>query len=160
MPSNLWYFVSVGGDYSRAYIDVKDAQWLCEGELAPADINNISPSQFVVYRFGVFVIRLLHKTIGTPEVTLLLANNLPSNNYTNNCFRHSFFYERARRILFVRRERMESIGDFILVIVHTLAHIHADDLADDANPIFLRTFYKVSLLCFFFNLDLYSMLHI
>ena len=63
---------SLGADYSRAYIDVKDAQWLCGGALAPADINEISPSQFVVYRFGVFVIRLLHQTIDTPEVRILM----------------------------------------------------------------------------------------
>ena len=132
-----------GADYSRAYIDVKDAQWLCQGDLTPADINNISASQFVIYRFGVFVIRLLHKMIGTPDVTLLLANNLPANNYEQNCFRNSIFYEHSRKILFVRRERMESIGDFVLVIVHSLAHVHADDLVADSNPIFLRTFYKV-----------------
>ena len=39
---------------------------------------------------------------------------------------------------------MESIGDFILVILHCLAHIKVDDLKDDANPLFLRNFYKVS----------------
>ena len=58
----------LGGDYSRAYIDVKDAQWLLQGDLKPVDINQISPSQFVVYRFGVFTIRMLAKCIGTPEV--------------------------------------------------------------------------------------------
>ena len=59
---------SSGGDYSRAYIDVKDAQWLLEGDLKPLDVNSISPSQFVIYRFGVFVIRILNKFIQTPEV--------------------------------------------------------------------------------------------
>ncbi len=51
---------------------MKDAQWMCHGDLIPVDINEISPSQFVVYRFGVFVIRLLHKTIETPEVCALV----------------------------------------------------------------------------------------
>ncbi|XP_064598475.1 uncharacterized protein LOC135464837 [Liolophura sinensis] len=37
---------------------------------------------------------------------------------------------------------MDSIGDFVLVIVHSLAHIKVDDLTDDANPLFLRQFYK------------------
>ena len=47
---------------------MKDAQWLLQGDLKPVDINQISPSQFVVYRFGVFTIRMLAKCIGTPEV--------------------------------------------------------------------------------------------
>jgi hypothetical protein len=53
-----------GADYSRPYIDVKDAQWTCKGDLVPVDITQISSSQFVVYRFGVFVIKLLHQQIG------------------------------------------------------------------------------------------------
>ena len=117
---------------------------MCNGNLNPVDINNISAREFVIYRFGVFVIHLLHHTIQTPEVTLLLASNLPSNNYTKNAFRHSFFYEHARKVLFIRQERMESIGDFVLVIAHCLAHIRSEDMANDANPLFLRQFYKVS----------------
>ncbi len=39
---------------------------------------------------------------------------------------------------------MESIGDFLLVVLHCLAHIKTDSLTDDANPMFLRNFYKVS----------------
>ena len=62
-----------GADYSNAYIDAKDAQWLCSGDLSPADINGISASQFVIYRFGVFIIRLLHQNIGTPEVSMFFA---------------------------------------------------------------------------------------
>ena len=52
--------VVAGADYSKAYIDVKDAQWACKGDLVPTDINSLGPSQFVIYRFGVFLIRLLH----------------------------------------------------------------------------------------------------
>lgn len=132
----------LGGDYSRSYMDVKDAQWVCKGDLKPADINQISPAQFVIYRFGVFVTRLLHETIGTPEVSLLLATNLPPNNYEHNAFRNSVFYEHAKKILFVRRERMDSIGEFVVVILHSLAHIKTGDLTDDSDTVFLREFYK------------------
>ncbi|XP_062603182.1 uncharacterized protein LOC134264959 [Saccostrea cucullata] len=132
----------LGGDYSRPYMDVKDAQWVCKGDLKPADINQISPAQFVIYRFGVFVTRLLHQTIGTPEVSLLLATNLPPNNYKRNAFRNSVFYEHSRKILFVRRERMDSIGEFVVVILHSLAHIKTGDLSDDSDTVFLREFYK------------------
>jgi len=134
--------IILGADYGQPYIDVKDAQWLCRGELTPLDLNDMTPGAFVVYRYGVFIIRLLNQAIQTPDVTLLLASNLPTNNYEKNAFRKSFFYERARRVLFVRRERLESIGDFVLVLLHCLAHIKVDDLTDDGNPLFLREFYK------------------
>ncbi len=141
--TDIYVFHTTGADYSRAYIDVKDAQWVCRGELKPVDINSITPSQFVTYRFGVFITRYLAQTIRTPDVTLLLASNLPPNNYDRNCFRNSFFYEHKRKVLFVRHERIDSIGDFILLVVHCLAHISTKDLKDDANPLFLRQFYKV-----------------
>ena len=136
-----------GGDYSRPYIDLKDAQWLCHGDLRPADINDITPSQFIIYRFGVFITRFLEKTVGAPPVTLLLADNLPGNNYERNAYRHSFFYEHAQKILFIRKERMESIGEFVLLILHCMSHVAVDDLRDDANPLFLRVFYKVRIYC-------------
>ena len=99
--------------------------------------------QFVVYRFGVFTTQLLQEVMDVPEVTLLVASSLPANNYSKNAFRNSFFYERSRRILFVRQERMDSVGDFIVLIMHCLAHIKVDELADDGNVMFLREFYKV-----------------
>lgn len=122
----------------------QDAQWVCKGELIPVDINELSPTHFVVYRFGVFITQLLQQRLDIPEVTLLLASSIPPNNYAKNAFRNSFFFERSRRILFVRQERMESVGDFIVVVLHCMAHVKVDDLTDDNNPIFLREFYKVS----------------
>ncbi len=134
----------LGASRGRPYIDLKDAQWLCSGDLIPVDINELSPASFVVYRFGVFVTQLLENRMNVPSVTLLLASNLPPNNYDNNAFRNSFFYEHSRQILFVREERLHSVGDFVVVIMHCLAHILVEDLSDDQNPLFLRAFYKVS----------------
>jgi len=131
-----------GANYSHPYIDVKDAQWMCAGDLVPVDSAQISPSQYVVYRFGVFVIRLLHQQIGTPDVTLLLASNLPPNNYDRNAFRNSVFYEYSKNLLFVRRERMDSIGEFVVLILHAVSHIHVGEMTDDGNAHFLRMFYK------------------
>lgn len=79
--------VVTGGDYSVPYIDVKDAQWRCDGELIPVDIKNISASQFVIYKFGVFVSQLMQELIGSPEVSILLASNLPPNDYVRNAYR-------------------------------------------------------------------------
>ena len=134
----------LGASQGRPYIDLKDAQWLCTGDLIPVDINDLSPANFVVYRFGVFITQLMEKRMNVPSITLLLASNLPPNNYQNNAFRNSFFYENSRQILFVREERLHSVGDFIVVIMHCLSHILVNDMSNDQNPLFLRAFYKVS----------------
>ena len=126
------------------YIDLRDAQWVCSGDLVAVDIEKLRPANFVVYRFGVFVSNLLQTRNNMPEVTILVASNLPPNNYTRNCFRNSFHYEHATKILFVREERMETVGEFVLVVIHCLSHIKVDDLTDDYNPDFLREFYKVN----------------
>ena len=125
------------------YIDIRDAQWECKGKLVPTDIQSLKASDFVVYRFGTFVSRLLMNRNSLPEVTVLLASNLPPNNYHKNCFKNSFYYEHSRNILFVRKERMESVGEFVLVIMHCLAHLKVGDITDDTNPLFLREFYQV-----------------
>lgn len=78
------------------------------------------------------------------EVRLLLASQLPNNNYHRNAFRHSIFYQRApTATLFIRRERLSSVGDLVMVIVHSMAHIAAKQMEDDSDPYFLRAFYKV-----------------
>jgi len=126
------------------YIDLRDAQWVCSGDLVAVDIEKLRPTNFVVYRFGVFVSNLLQAQNNMPEVTILVASNLPPNNYTRNCFRNSFYYEHATKILFIREERMETVGEFVLVVIHCLAHVKVDDLTNDYNPDFLREFYKVA----------------
>ncbi len=129
---------------NQPYIDLRDAQWECKGDLVPVDIQSLRPSDFVVYRFGVFVSQLLSLQNHLPEVSVLLASNLPPNNYARNCFRNSFHYQHAGQLLFIRKERMDSVGEFVLVIMHCLAHINAGELTDDSNPLFLRAFYQVS----------------
>ncbi|EDV28435.1 uncharacterized protein TRIADDRAFT_51343 [Trichoplax adhaerens] len=133
----------LGAGSSGSYIDSKDAQWICKGDLIPVDINHLSPSHFVIYRFGLFVVKMLRQCAKFPEVTMLVASNLPSHKYDRNAFRNSYHYDRKRNILFIRNERLESVGDFIVVIMHALAHVKVGDLANDGNPDFLREFYKV-----------------
>ena len=139
---------AVGGSTAQTtspYIDLRDAQWVCSGDLVAIDIEKLRPTNFVVYRFGVFVSNLLQARNNMPEVTILVASNLPPNNYTRNCFRNSFYYEHATKILFIREERMETVGEFVLVVIHCLSHVKIDDLTDDCNPDFLREFYKVGM---------------
>ena len=132
------------GSDSSPYVDLKDAQWECKGELLPVKAQDLKPSDFVVYRFGMFVAKLICKQSQLPGVSMLIASNLPPNNYTHNCFRNSFFYEHSKKALYIRKERLESVGEFIVVIMHCLSHIRVGDLANDSNPLFLREFYQVS----------------
>ena len=134
---------AVGGD-SSPYIDLKDAQWECKGDLLPVKVQDLKPSDFVVYHFGMFVANMICKHSQLPGVSMLIASNLPANNYTHNCYRNSFFYENSKKALYIRKERLESVGEFVLVIVHCLSHIRVGDLANDGNPLFLREFYQVS----------------
>uniref|UniRef100_UPI00398E5B47 uncharacterized protein n=1 Tax=Pristiophorus japonicus TaxID=55135 RepID=UPI00398E5B47 len=126
----------------RPYIDIMDAQWTCEGNLVPLTVEKISVTELVVYRFGIFVVQLVKRSINAPEINLLLASSLPTNNYTRNAFRNSFFYQHSRQRLYIRQQRLASVGDFCLLLVHCLAHLTADELSDDSNPQFLKLFHQ------------------
>ena len=58
-----------------------------------------------------------------------------------------FSTQRAENTLFIRRECLASVGSFVLLLIHCLAHIAADDLHQDSSPAFLRLFYKVFITC-------------
>lgn len=134
---------TVKSSISTPFIDIQDAQWMLGNKLQVVDLNSISTSEFVVYRFGVFVTKLMQRVLEISEVRLLLASQLPNNNYHRNAFRHSVHYQRApTATLYIRRERLTSVGDLVMVIVHSMAHIAVDQMEDDSDPYFLRAFYK------------------
>lgn len=58
-----------------------------------------------------------------------------------------FSTQSAENTLFVRRECLASVGSFVLLLIHCLDHIAVDDLQQDSNPTFLRSFYKVFIAC-------------
>ncbi|XP_034864793.1 uncharacterized protein LOC118013216 isoform X3 [Mirounga leonina] len=77
-----------------------------------------------------------------PEITLQIASRLPAMDASDNAFQGSFFYQSTENTLFVGRESLASAGSFILLLIHCLAHIATEDFRQDANPAFLRSFYK------------------
>lgn len=127
----------------ESYIDIKDDTLFGgDDELVPVDLNTLPGRSFVVYKFGCFVADLLAVHCHHIPVTLLLATKLPPNTYLErNAYRNSFFYDANNRILYIRNERMDNVGEFVVVIVHCLAHIAAGDLRDDSNPVFLKEFH-------------------
>ncbi|XP_077467722.1 uncharacterized protein LOC144083614 [Stigmatopora argus] len=128
---------------SVKFVDVLECQWECEGELIPTKVSGLSHREFLVYQHGLFLLHTLHALQLTPAVSLQIAESLPLNNYRNNAFRNSFFYQEADETLFVRRQRLGSVGGFSFLLLHCLAHVATDDMSDDSSSAFGKLFCKV-----------------
>lgn len=132
------------------YIDERD-DLLFSGDdsLQPVDLDLANAREFVIYKFSCFIRDLLTVHCFHKPVDILLADKLPpNNNLPNNAYRNSFHYDPNNRLLYLRRDRLENVGEFILVLVHTLSHIHVDDMRNDADPKFIKEFYKsLSVVC-------------
>nr|XP_002738967.1 PREDICTED: uncharacterized protein LOC100369241 [Saccoglossus kowalevskii] len=131
------------------FLDNRDAQWGNDGKLVPVDLNKLSGRNLVVYKFGCFVIELLAVHCQHKPVTLLLAEKIPANEEISaNAYRNSYHYDHSNRILYMRLARLDFVGEFLLVLAHSLAHIHTGDMRDDTQPEFSREFHKsLSVLC-------------
>jgi hypothetical protein len=106
------------------YLDERDAGWTTDGELLPLDLNKVNSRTFVIYKFGCFVIDLVAAHCDHSPLTLLLAEKIPPNDQLpKNAYRNSFYFDAVNRILYIREARLDSVGQFITVLVHTLAHI-------------------------------------
>ena len=138
-------------------------------EAAVCDVDTLTSSQFVLYRFGVSLINTLHRhglgvahspglmpgDEGSPmarPVRLLLAEYLPTDSrlkkkYEKTAFRNSIHYDAENHILYVRHQRLESPGSFVLLLVHSLSHIGSGKW-DDRHVDFVKHFYDcLQLLC-------------
>lgn len=140
-------FIFTSGHTSGVHITDEHLHTTKGDQLTPVELDHLSPSTFIVYQYGVNIMRLLQKAAGAPVVEILIASNLPRNNFTWNAFRNSFFYQYSGNILWVRQQCLDSVGDFVLLVLHCLAHIKAGDFVDDSHTRFLRNFYKVGVIC-------------
>lgn len=133
----------------EAYIDHRDAGWTKDEKLIPLDLNKVDSRTFVVYKFGCFVVDLLSAHCQHPSVTLLLADKIPPNKHLEkNAYRNSFHYDAHNHILYMRADRTDCVGQFVLVLVHTMAHIKSGDLRDDTNSQFAEELYRaLSVVC-------------
>ncbi len=131
------------------YIDPLDAQWTGDTTLHTLALTALSPRHFVVYKFGCCVMKSLETVCGYEPATLLLADKIPPNkSFHNNSFRNSFAFDARNKIIYIRLERLENVGEFLLVLVHTLAHIKAGSFESDSHHCFLREFFRaLSLIC-------------
>lgn len=53
-----------------------------------------------------------------------------------------FSIQGAENTLFIGRECLASVGSFVLLLIHCLAHITAEDFHWNSNPSFLRSFIR------------------
>ncbi|CAK7318509.1 hypothetical protein VULLAG_LOCUS21222 [Vulpes lagopus] len=111
-------------------------------ELITVQPTDLSAREFVVYQYGLSILHLLTPELHAPEITLQVASCLPAMEASDNAFQGSFFYQRAENTLFVGRESLASVGSFVLLLIHCLAHVATKDFHQDSNPAFLRSFYK------------------
>ncbi|XP_019509167.1 PREDICTED: uncharacterized protein LOC109388688 isoform X1 [Hipposideros armiger] len=122
--------------------DVSKTQILQKEELITVQSTDLSAREFVVYQYGLSILHLLIPQLHAPEITLQIASHLPAMEASDNAFQGSFFYQSAENTLFIGRECLASVGNFILLLIHCLAHIAAENFHQDSSPAFLRSFYK------------------
>jgi hypothetical protein len=130
--------------WNAAAVDAADATLAQSGtgELVALDARELSPYQFVAFKFGTFVAELLQKVTGFPRVNVLLARSLPRSTYGNNAYRNSVYWEPQQSTLWLHVARVENVGTFVLVLVHAMAHVAAGQMTDDADVQFVRLLYR------------------
>ena len=138
----------LSGNNPSHYIDSKDALWVNDTEFHTVSTSSISPKAFVMYKFGCCIIKSLSAYCSHDPVSLLVADKIPPNRHIQqNAFCNSFMFDTKNRILYVRLERLENVGEFILVLVHILSHIQVGCFDNDTNPEFVKEFYRCLSFC-------------
>jgi hypothetical protein len=118
------------------------------------DVSALDARSFVIYKFGCYIAGLVATRCRHSPVTVLLADRLPPNpQLTKNLYRNSFHFDASNRIVYIRAARLDTVGEFVLVLVHCLAHIHSGQcqgthflLSSFTSP----QFFSVDVFFFFF----------
>lgn len=139
------------------FLDEKDrAMPANEGRLEQVDVARLPTAQYVVYGFATWVIENIQKMgLGVPEIKIAVASSLPDVQSNAIAFRNSYHYDASRKTLYVRDTRLNTIGEFIVVVLHAVAHIMASAAPErhgaicwnDADPAFLTQFYGLLEVC-------------
>ncbi|XP_021231889.1 SCO-spondin-like isoform X4 [Numida meleagris] len=95
--------------------------------LIPMDLASLSPRRFVVYRFGCAVVRLLTRTCSCPALVLMLAQSVPAQSPDQALLPGpgDFYYDAINKYLYVHAAKLEDAGEFIAVLMNSMAWITA-----------------------------------
>jgi len=142
--------VAEGPVIEAYYLDEKDASWsnsAVKAEdcvLSPAELKQLSPKESSVLEFGMRQARLLSSEWELPTVIVSVVSDLPvghDKKAIGNAFRRSYRYDENKNQLFVRKERLEEPGAFLMVVLHAMAHIKVNAMEHDQAPEFVGAFY-------------------
>ncbi|KAM9734328.1 uncharacterized protein ACNS7B_016072 [Menidia menidia] len=101
-----------------------------DGQLIPTALDNLSPQHSAVFLFGCQVMRLLGNCPEFPSVLLLLAKSIPIPSPPSNegplphCS-GDFYFDATNQILYLSEAKLQHVGNFIAVILQSMAHIAA-----------------------------------
>ncbi|XP_040546472.1 zonadhesin-like isoform X6 [Gallus gallus] len=104
--------------------------------LIPMDPASLSPHQFVVYHFGCAVVHLLTRAFSHPALVLMVAQSIPAQS-PDQVLLPGFgdsYYDAINKSLYVHAARLEDAGEFIAVLLTTVAWITAGCPSTGAVP--------------------------
>merc|ERR1712232_90765 len=121
------------------FVDNRDSEWAERSEefvvqLSDEELDN---REFAVLIFG----RWLLKFVGCAE-TIFAADAFPPPQH-RSAFGYSYHIDHERGKLYIRRARLETAGDCMIVVLHAAAHLAIKQSAtDDDDPVFVREFHR------------------
>ncbi|XP_072885876.1 uncharacterized protein [Hemitrygon akajei] len=128
---------------AESHNNLPDPTPLSDNSLIPADLGNLSPHHFVIYRFGCSITHLLYSSCDHTPLTLLMADDVPNEqgiHCKNRSYTNGFYYDANNRILYIKSTWLNNVGQFIVLILHVMAHVKAGIQINDDHPIFTEEF--------------------
>merc|ERR1712139_145965 len=115
------------------------------GETVSANRLNVKEKQVYKSCMKLWNNTLVKVGLRSNSIELIIASKLPHNSYEGNCYRNSIFYDQKANKAYVRRKRLENIGELAIILAHTAAHIRTYDVSggtmmNDDSPAFRKHF--------------------
>lgn len=118
---------------TNRFVDLREIAWKPEGRgVDPIPLNALNAQQFLAFKAGTAVIRTLRRQLHFPKEDVVMARSLSSFGFTQptavdavllrSCpYTRSFLYDDAHGELYVRIERLDSLGGYIVALIHIMA---------------------------------------
>eukprot|EP01012_Entosiphon_sulcatum_P015939 TRINITY_DN2090_c0_g1_i3.p1 TRINITY_DN2090_c0_g1~~TRINITY_DN2090_c0_g1_i3.p1 ORF type:complete len:4887 (-),score=935.84 TRINITY_DN2090_c0_g1_i3:7-14667(-) len=126
------------------FSDTKENEIQPGAKVVDYEAGELRPDQEVAIEFGGFIVNILRREFPTlPPVHLKLSKALPRTTL-NSPFAKSFFFDPTNHVLHIHDSRLGNVGEFTMVLLHSLAHVAANLASDPENVLrFLYPFIRV-----------------